>query len=124
MSATPARIGFITQSLRRAITETTLAKDQFGSLARQSEDPVETFFDSVDDAQVMADERQELLSAVRRRFSIDVAGVEEISALTYSAGALPIVRYTDDERRIERDMLVGEIVIDLAKQRSALNIWG
>lgn len=123
MTATPARIGFITTEFRRVVSENASVKAQFGGLARQSEDPVETFFDSTADAQVMADERQSLLSAIRRRFTVTVQGVEEIAALNYR-GALPVAYYRDSERGMDRSMMIGDIAIDFGKQNAAVSIWG
>lgn len=54
MTATPSTIGFIGQQFRQAIAETVATKGKHGSLARESENPVETFFDDVADAQVIA----------------------------------------------------------------------
>ncbi len=123
MSASPARIGFILNPFRRAVSESPDVKALFGAQARQSDDPVETFFDNVADADVMANERQELLSQVRRRFDCTVSGLDEVQALDYST-RIPVAAYTDTERAIERNMLIGDITIDLGKQSAKLNIWG
>jgi len=124
MPATPDRITFILTPFRRATSENPEVKEQFGNQARQSDDPVQTFFDNVADAQVMADERQSLLSPVRRRFTVAVRGIEEVSALDYMAGAVPVARFIDRECSIDRDMIVSEIVLDYAAQSAALNVWG
>jgi len=123
VSASAARIGFILNPFRRAISETTDAKTKFGSQARQSEDPVETFFDNIGDADVMADERQALLSPVRRRFDVSVSGLDEVMSLTY-AQTVPVTQYIDPERLVDRPALIGDIVIDLGKQTAKLNVWG
>lgn len=123
MPATSARISFVLSQFRRAIAETPSVKLSFGSQARQSEDPIETFFDEVADADVMATERQTLLAAVRRRFDVTVSGLSEVSDLRY-AGKLPVAQYIDSDRAIERPMLVCDITIDLDKQAAKLNIWG
>lgn len=123
MPATPARIGFILEPFRRAVAENATVQSQYGALARKSDDPAESFFDAVADAQAMADERLALLSAARRRFSVSVTGTSEVLALTYS-GTLPLVHYTDTERDIDRAMLVGDIAVDLGRGSAALNIWG
>lgn len=123
MAATPARIGFILEDYRRAITENATTKAQYGSLARKSDDPVETFFDEVGDAEVMAQERLDMLSAARRRFTVQVTGVFEVLDMEYTEG-LPVVRYRDLDRDIDRMMVVGDIAIDLGRNGAALNIWG
>jgi len=124
MPATPARITFIINPFRRATAENPEVKAQFGSQARKSDDPVETFFDSVADAQVMADERQALLSEVRRRFTVRTGTIEEVAALDYTGGALPLVQYIDTECAIDRSMIVGELIYDYAAQSAAMNVWG
>lgn len=123
MPATPARIGFVQQEFRRAVAETPDVKTRYGSLARESEDPVETFFDSELDAQAVADERQALLSPERRRFRADLTGAAEVLDLDYSQ-AVPVARYVDAERDCDRPVLVSEIVIDLGKQSASLTLWG
>ncbi|MBP6555670.1 MAG: hypothetical protein KA233_08320 [Novosphingobium sp.] len=124
MTATAARIGFISQPFRKAIVESATVKSQYGALARETEDPIETFFDSVADADTMAEARQALLGVHRRRFQATVKGVEEGLALDYTSGVAPVVDYTDSLRSIARTMLIGEVTFDMAKQRSTYSIWG
>lgn len=123
MPAIASRIGFIMSEFRRAISTTQAAQDRFGSAARQTADPIETYFDRVQDAQVMADERQALLSAERRRFKTTVKGVEEVLALDLSAG-IPAAQYVDTERGADRTVLISEIVIDLDRQNTTMTVWG
>ena len=124
MVATAARASFIQAQFRRAIAESPEPLAQFGSLARQTEDPMPTYFDSTADAAVVATERQELLSPIRRRFTVALTSIEDALGLAYS-GTLPVVRYTDSERGIEdRAMLVGGITIDFEAQATTLSIWG
>lgn len=123
MPATPARIGFIQEKFRRAVAETTAMKTRFGDLARQSEDPVETFFDSEADAQVIAAARQTLLGTERRRFQLRTKGIEEVLAVAFN-GDVPVVHYVDTERQVDRNMLLSEIVIDLGRGSANLTVWG
>lgn len=123
MPATPSRIGFIMQEFRKAVSETSSVQTRYGSLARQSDDPIPTWFDSEADAQDVADARQALLAPERRRFRTSVVGVSEILAIDY-IGAVPVATYIDDERGCNRPMLVSEIVIDLGKQSAELTLWG
>jgi len=123
MAATPARIGFIMSEFRRAVSTTQTAKDRFGSAARESADPVQTYFDNVADAQAIADERQALLSAERRRFRVTVQGVEDVADLDIS-GRIPVSYYVDTDRAADRLMLVSEIVMDFGRQTSTVTIWG
>ena len=65
MPATPARIGFITQEFRLAVAQDLSVKTRHGNQARKTEEPMPTFFDSADDAQVVAAARQALLEIGR-----------------------------------------------------------
>lgn len=123
MPATPSRIGFVQSEWRRATATTTSVQTRYGSLARQTTDPVETFFDNVADAQVVADARQALMSPERRRFRASVSSVEEALALSY-VGAVPIGRYVDAERNANRAVLVSEISVDLSRLSAAFTVWG
>jgi hypothetical protein len=81
MTATPARIGFVTQEFRSALpTPDTAVKTKYGELARDTADGgdgiVETFFDDPADALVLATERLNLLKADRRRFKQDARGIQ------------------------------------------------
>lgn len=123
MAATATRIAFIMFQFRRAISTTQQVKDRYGSLARETSDPVETFFDSVSDAQLIADERQALLSPERRRFKVTAKAVDEVCALDFTDW-IPVVRYVDEEREANRPMLMSEIVIDLGRQTTTTTLWG
>lgn len=123
MPATAARIGFITQQFRRVVSTTAQALTRHGNLARQSEDPVETYFDSEADAQAIADQRQALLSVDRRRFQTRVVGLDEVMALD-TTGAVPTARYTDSERGVDGLGLVTDIAVDLDKQQASVGFWG
>lgn len=123
MPATPSRIGFVQSEFRRVIATTTSATTRHGALARESEDPIETFFDSETDAQAVASERQAMLSPDRRRFRVNLATIEEAAALTY-VGAVPNARYVDDERQADRKVIVCDITLDFDKQQAVLSLWG
>lgn len=123
MPATASRIGFIKEEFRRVVAETPTVSVKHGNLARESDDPIETFFDSTADAQLVATARQALLSPERRRFRCETASLEELMALTY-VGAVPLGRFRDSERSADRKVLVGEIVLDFQKQHGAAAVWG
>lgn len=123
MPATPARIGFIQEEFRRAIAETAEMRTRYGTLARESDDPVGTFFDHEADAQIIADARQDLLGTERRRFRAQVKGVAEVLALQFD-GDVPVANFVDTDRRLDRPMLVSEIVVDLGKNTATLTLWG
>lgn len=123
MPATPARIGFIQQEFRRAVSVTAAMRTRYGALARESEDPVPTYFDSEADAQVIADARQALLGTERRRFKVVTKNIDEVLALSFT-GDIPVARYVDTERDVDRGMLISEIVVDLGKNSATLTLWG
>jgi len=123
MAATSVRIGFIMTGFRRAIAESATAKARYGDDARQSDDPVESYFDSVEDAQAIADERQALLSVERRRFKVTAKAVDEIANLDLTAG-VPVAAFVDRQSDANRKMLVSEIIIDLSKQTTTTMLWG
>lgn len=123
MPATPARIGFVQQEFRRAISTTSSVQTKYGSLARQSDDPIETFFDNVSDAQTVANARQSLMSGDRRRFNVQVTGLSEVLALAYTSAA-PLARYVDPERQCDFSAVVCDIRINFGRQSAAMTVWG
>lgn len=123
MPATPARIGFILQEFRKVTVETASVATKYGDQARDSEDPVETFFDSTSDALAMAQERQDLLDADRRQFRATAVGLDEALALDYSA-VTPTVRVVDPELAADQDAIVVELSVDFGRDRQAITAWG
>lgn len=129
MPATPERIAFITQTFRKAISgpDSAIAA-AFGDLARETEadEPVETFFDSVADAQAMANARLTLMKADRGRFDVDLAGAPGIAfarSLDYSQ-VTPCGTVIDPDRDINRAAAVAQIRLDLRTGRAGLLMWG
>lgn len=123
MAATASRIGFIMQEWRRTVASDATIQTRYGNLARESDDPIETFFDNTADAAVIASARQALLGAERRRFALTIAGIDD--ALTIATGNAPVsATYRDTERDIDRTMLVAEVAIDLDRERANLTVWG
>ncbi|KPL67396.1 hypothetical protein SZ64_04315 [Erythrobacter sp. SG61-1L] len=125
MPATPTRIGFILEEYRKVVSEDADVRAAFGNSARESEDPVETFFDSTADAQIMADERQALLGVIgRRRFRAEMNGTDEMAAIDYTSGTIPNGWLTSDRHDVSRKVLIAEFGFDFAKQDSAAMVWG
>jgi|GEM_PF-1778680 len=124
MPATPARIGFITEPYRR-VTAGPVASvvERYGSKARDTVDPIQTFFDEPADAQVMAQERLDLLSPERALFTMRVGEVEPVLSFDL-APALPTVTAIDDENRLDRDMLTVGMKVDLGTRQAAVTLWG
>ena len=132
MPATPARIGFIQQEFRRAVSETAAMRTRYGALARETDDPVPTYFDNEADAQVIADARQALLGTERRRFKVVTKDIEGVLALGFT-GDIPVARFVDgnltldrtrDRKEIDQAMLISEIMVDLGKNSATLTLWG
>lgn len=123
MPATPSRIGFIQQEFRRVIAETAAVRTNYGSLARESEDPVPTALDNVADAQTIANERQSLLGVERRRFTLGLNSVNEVLGLSY-VGLIPLGRYIDTERGFDKPVIVSEIAVDLGTGSAEATVWG
>lgn len=108
MPATPARIGFITQEYRIAEATDAFVEAAYGKSARKDDEPLETYFVNLPDAEDIADERRDILSR-RQRIMASILGKAE--SLSYR-GALPNARVIDDEREYDRTALVQEISID------------
>lgn len=123
MVATPARIGFVLEEYRRVIAQDGVMKERYRDLARESEDPIETFFENTADAQKVADARQALLGKERRRFSVQVTGVKDVLELSESR-TIHLVRYTDEQRGVNRSMLICDFAIDLAAGKADITLWG
>lgn len=123
MSATPARIGFVIEPYRRAISVTAGVKDKHGNLARQSPDPVDSWFAELAAAQFRADERQGLLSPERRRFQIVTSDIEGLEDLLDSQDTFTATM-TDTERGVQAKVMITDITIDLATQLASFNVWG
>jgi hypothetical protein len=123
MPATAARATFIRNAFRRVVASTSAMQVRYGNLARISDDPIETFFDSVANAQIIADARQALLGTERRRFKPVVNDATDALALAYSQSA-PLGRYIDTERSADMTVIISDMVIDLEKNSATFTVWG
>lgn len=124
MPATTARATFIRSEFRRVVSNTSAMQTRYGNYARISDDPIETFFDSTTDAQVVANARQALLGVERRRFKPVVNDITDALALTFASSA-PLATYTDAERSVlPTTMIISDMVIDLDKQNATFTVWG
>jgi hypothetical protein len=122
--ATPSRIGFIIEEWRKVRIEDATVRTNYGKLARESDDPVETFFDSVADATTMANARMTLLGTERRRFPVRAVGLDEALALDLLTGVVPVATFTDTEKAADLPCAVAEFGIDFAKQQCLFTLWG
>ena len=124
MPATPSRIGFITQEFRIATAGPVSAVETlYGNAARDTPEPLETFFDDVADADAMADERLDLLSVQRSLVTASVDQVDTAADLDFAA-SLPTSRIIDDEQDRNSPAIVVGLTIDMNTGRSALENWG
>jgi ribosomal protein L18E len=123
MPATPARIGFVLEPYRRAVSETVQTKARHGNLARESADPIESWFANLADAQLRADQRQALFSPERRRFEVTVSEIDDVDELLAAQTAITAT-LVDEERGLAKQMLVTAVTIDLDTQRALFSVWG
>ncbi|EQA97266.1 hypothetical protein [Sphingobium sp. HDIP04] len=124
MPASASRIGFITQAVRNATAGpdgTVIAK--YGDQARDTEEPLECFFDNVEDAEAVAAERLALLSPDRRRFVTEISGTGTGESLDFNMTA-PTARIIDSEKSADLPAIVVELGIDYETDRSVLTTWG
>ena len=124
MPATPARIAFITQEFRLATAgPDSSVVSRHGTAARDTPEPVESFFVNVADAETMAIERLALLSPDRRRTTLGIAGIRALPSQLAAAPA-PTVRVIDTERDLDRNSLVVELGLDFERDRTTVGAWG
>ena len=124
MPATAARIGFITQQYRIATAEDTLTVPaKYGSLARKTDEPLESLFDDIDDTQAICDERFTLLSADRRRFQQAISGEAFVLGLAYEQ-TTPAVTVVDTERSANFTAAIVQLGVDFESEKSAVMTWG
>lgn len=125
MVATAARIGFISSEFRVVTSgpdSTVVAK--YGATARDTPEPIETFFVDKAHAQVMADERLTLLSPDRRRAVMICSGIHGLPATMPHSPTTPVVTVIDDERALNRAAAVVEIGPDFERNRTTFGTWG
>lgn len=124
MPATPAQAAFVRQQFRSVTVGPNASVDNlYGSLARKTSGPIETFFEVEGDADAMLTERLTLLGADRRRMVQTVSGAATGLGMTY-IGATPSVLVIDDDRLIDQPALISEITVDFAKEETTLESWG
>lgn len=129
MTATPARIGFVTQQWRSALpTPLTAVKTKYGELARDTADLdtklIESYFDNVADALVLASARLTLLSGDRRRFVQESRGVQSFTGSLDFSQVTPAVNVIDDDRLANHNAATVEISVDLGGDKTTITSWG
>ena len=124
MPADPSIIGQLTNEYRRVIAGPLPdIEAQFGEAARDTPEPIETFFTRTADAQTMANERLTLQGQKRRLVEVDCADDGIPFTLDFTK-SLPTAQVTNDEMSLERPMLVVGMETDLANERTNLICWG
>lgn len=124
MPATASTIGFCTAETRIATAgPDSGVVSRHGAAARFTSEPIETFFDDLDDVDAVANERLDLLKADRRRFQVTVADAASGLALAPSP-VTPTVTFIDTERDADLPALVAEFGIDFETDASVLVVWG
>lgn len=127
MPATPSRIAFIKQGFRSVILESATVQARFGPLARDTLDqPMETYFEDMDDVNTIAAERFALLSGERRRFDVTLGTMLNFSGGLAFSQVTPTVTLIDDEKVASgRTCIVTEIAAhDYEAGRTRLGVWG
>ena len=124
MTATAARIAFITQAVRVVTAgPDSSVETKYGYAARDTEEPIETFFDAVADAQEIADERLLLLKADRRRIEFALSGVATGMAFNYK-GTTPAATMIDDDRGLNQAAVIAQFSIDFQRGKTNAVCWG
>lgn len=124
MPATSSRIGFILQDLRIVTAGPDSSVDtKYGKLARKTDEPIETYFDDIADAQAICNARKALLSADRRRFQQSISGEAFALGLSYNQ-TTPAVTVVDSERQANLPAAIVEIGIDFEAGKSTVMTWG
>lgn len=124
MPATPSRIGFVTQEFRIAtIGPDSAVEALYGNAARDTPQPLETFFDETADAEAMAQERMNLLSPTRTLVTALIDRASVGAGINVSTG-LTTVRVIDDEQNRNSLALVVAVGIDMNTERTTIEAWG
>lgn len=124
MPATPSRIGFITSEFRIVTAgPNTAIETLYGDAARDTVEPLETFFDDPADAQVMANERLALLEVKRSLVPAVIDGTDLAAGLDRTS-TLPTARVIDDEQGRNSQALIVGTTIDYNTGRATLDTWG
>lgn len=124
MSATPERMAFVLVEFRRATAESSTIATRYGKAARESDDPIPTHFDSVTDAQTVANERLALLGVARRRFQVRAVGLDEAMALDLERATITRAQFVDSERGVDMKTICGDVGFDFARQVCEFTCWG
>lgn len=124
MPATPARIGFIKEQYRRVTAgPDATVEARYGSKARDTKEPIETFFVNEADAQACANERLALLSAERRLVTFDISGTDTGRSLAFNM-ATPAVNRDVEELLLDDVAAIVSVTVDFEADTTSLTTWG
>lgn len=125
MVATPEQIGFVRQEWRTVVASDSAVKTKYGDRARDTKDEViETFFDSITDAQAVANARLAFLKADRRRFRQKARGAYEMTGDLDFSQVTPTVQVVDEERDADLAAAVVGVQVDLGGDNTTFHSWG
>lgn len=124
MPTTPERAAFIREQFRvvSAPTNPTI-EALYGSDARRTTEPIETFFEAEADAQAIRDERAALLGINSRRIRMTVSGEKTGLDMAY-IGTPPTVVVVDTDKQANFPALVSEIGLNFDSETTELEVWG
>lgn len=123
MPATPADIGAATRPGGAALetASSTAVQADWPNARDGSDAPARGFWDNPADAALVLADRFALLSQARRRFRVELEGLR----FDLLPGIVtPAVRLVDAELAVDQPVLVSQVEIDLAHQRTIVELWG
>lgn len=120
MPATDADIAAASRDAVTATWSNAAIAVRYPSARDGSLDPARGYFDSLADAQAIADARGALIGVERRRFTV-VA--EEVLAIDPTSG-VPQARVIDSEQALDATMLGARVEVDLEQDRTSMELFG
>lgn len=127
MTATATRIAFIKRPYRSVVKSDPAIRTRYGRVARDTlNDPVPTFFESMNDVDALAAERFTLLKQDRRRFEVRLAGVVDFEGGMDFTQATPTVTLIDDERAAAgiTAIITSIEAVDFETETTRVLVWG
>lgn len=120
MPALDADIAAASRDVVTATWSSATIAARYPSARDGSLDPAAGYFDSLTDAQAMANARGALIGTERRRFAVVV---EEALAIDPTNG-VPQARVIDIEQALDATMLAARVEVDLDQDRTSLEVFG
>lgn len=120
MPATDSDIAAASRDVVVATWASATIAARYPSARDGSLDPAPGYFDSLADAQAMADARGALIGVERRRFAV---AIEEVLTIDPTSG-IPQARVVDAEQALDATMLAARIEVDLEQERTSLEVFG